>query len=117
MRVLLVVRRTLKEMKEALEPSLPAIQSTIAAEVFEDNNGALQLANNQQLSSRTRYYHTASHHFWQSVNGAPGLFDDEPCEEPIKVIRIDTADQEADFLTKPLSRDAFEKNRLKVLGW
>ena len=55
MRVLLPIRRLLLEVAAAV--ALPStLQATIHAEVFEDNNGALILATNQRITSRTKYF-------------------------------------------------------------
>ena len=35
----------------------------------------------------------------------------------IKILPIDTDDQPADMLSKPLSRDPFEKHRDFIMGW
>ena len=39
------------------------------------------------------------------------------CNLVVKVIHIDTKDQEADYLTKGLPLDAFLRLRKKVQGW
>ena len=83
----------------------------IACTVFEDNNGALILAKNQRVTNRTKYFHVKWHHFWSHVSNNDGK------DGGIVVRKIDTKDQLADFLTKPLSKDLFERNRKGVMGW
>jgi hypothetical protein len=88
-----------------LPPPSP-VQATIHAEVFEDNNAALLLATNQHLTSRTKYFLVKWHFFWSHVNSGD-----------IKISKIETKKQNADFATKALPREPFEANRLRVQGW
>ena len=62
LRVLLPIHRVLEELAENLEISTE-LRATISSTAFEDNSTALSLARNHRLTSRTRYYHTAAHHF------------------------------------------------------
>jgi hypothetical protein len=104
LKVLLPLKRMLQEITATLR--IPdAIRSAIRATVFEDNQSALYLATNQHITNRTRYFLVKWHWFWQFY---PQEFSAE---------KIGTHDQRADYLTKSLPRDAFEKNRLKVQGW
>ena len=83
-----------------------AIASSIRCSVFEDNNGALLLATNQRITSRTKYFQVKWHFFWfHVVNGE------------VSVHKIETSEQRADYLTKGLSRDVFEYLRRLVQGW
>ena len=74
--------------------------------VFEDNNGALVLATTQRTTSRTKYFNVKWHFFWQYVKN--GTVQIEP---------ISTTDQLADYLTKGLTREVFERIRKAVQGW
>ena len=74
--------------------------------VFEDNNGALVLATTQRTTARTKYFNVKWHFFWQHVR-----------DGTIAVERIATTDQLADYLTKGLTREIFERIRHKVQGW
>ena len=74
--------------------------------VFEDNNGALTLATNQRITSRTKYFNVKYHHFWQHVK-----------DGTIKIEKIPTTDQLADYLTKGLTREIFVRLRKIVQGW
>ena len=64
---------------------------SIVCNVFEDNNGAIEIANMHKMRARTKHIHLVYHHF---------------CEHVIQkktVIRpIDTLFQMADIFTKPL---------------
>jgi hypothetical protein len=46
------------------------------------------------------------HHFWSAVNSGE-----------ITIVKIDTTEQRADYLTKGLPRDTFEKIRKLAQGW
>ena len=105
LRTLIPIRRTLEELTRNLRVPAP-LQATITSTAFEDNSAALILANQQRLTSRTRYYHAYSHHFWQHVK-----------DGTVKVVAIETSLMDADYLTKSLGRVAFEANRLRVQGW
>ena len=74
--------------------------------IFEDNNGALVLAQSQRTTSRTKYFNIKYHFFWQYVKN--GTIIVEP---------ISTADQLADYLTKGLTREIFERIQKAVQGW
>lgn len=105
LRVLLPIRRTLEELMDCLKVPLD-LKATIASTAFDDNNAAIALAVNQKLSSRTRYYHTASHWMWQIIN-----------DGVVGIARCDTALMDADYLTKGMPRHGYEANRKRVQGW
>ena len=105
MRSLLPLNALLKEVAIAVRLPANAI-ATIKCTVFEDNNGALLLATNQKISNRTKHFLVEWHFFWEHVQ-----------EGVVQVVKIDTKDQQADFLTKGLSRELFETNRKSVQGW
>ena len=105
LRVLLPIRRVLEELTELLK--IPnELRATITTKSFEDNNATLGLARNHRLTSRTRYNHTAAHHFWQAVDD--GAVSPEAC---------DTDLMDADYLTKSMPREGFVGNRKRVQGW
>eukprot|EP00980_Cylindrotheca_fusiformis_P017882 scaffold5678_cov71-Cylindrotheca_fusiformis.AAC.1 len=91
---------------------LIASQPTIQCQVFEDNAGAIELAKLPKLRPRTKHLAIQYHHFrsWtvEGVNGEPPR---------IKIKYIATAEQEADIMTKPLPRVAFQYLRKKMCGW
>jgi hypothetical protein len=105
LRSVIHVRALVIEVTEAVGV-LSAVVATINATVFEDNNGALQLATSQRITSRTKYFHVKWHHFWSHVRAGT-----------IVILKIESAAQEADYLTKGLSREIFEKIRKLVQGW
>ena len=66
MRTLLPIRAVVIELTIAL--NLPHhLSATIRSRVFEDNNGALLLATNQRITSRTKHYLIQWHFFWAHV--------------------------------------------------
>jgi hypothetical protein len=82
------------------------IRATVHARVFEDNNGAFLLATQQRITNRTKYYNVKWHHFWAAVRLGW-----------IVVLKIGTLEQRADYLTKGLTREAFERIRKLNQGW
>jgi hypothetical protein len=105
MRTLLPLRAMLLELIDSLR--LPdALTSTVKCRVFEDNNGALLLATNQQITNRTKYFQVKWHFFWSHVR-----------DGTIAIIKVDTQEQWADMLTKGLDCESFERVRRLVQGW
>ena len=79
---------------------------TIRCTLFEDNNGALELATAPRYRPRTKHIGIKYHHFREHVK--KGLVSIEP---------IDTREQIADQFTKGLPTATFEYLRFKLLGW
>ncbi len=105
MRTLLPLRDLLGEIcKELTLP--PDFKSTIRCRVFEDNNGALMLATKQRITNRTKYFLVKWHFFWHHVRNGD-----------VEVLKIATTDQLADYLTKGLNREVFERIRKLAQGW
>jgi hypothetical protein len=80
------------------------LHSSIRAQVFEDNQGAFLLATNHRITNRTRYFLNKFHWFWDHA-------------KDFEIFKIDSKNQRADYLTKPLPRESFENNRRMVQGW
>lgn len=76
--------------------------------VHEDNNSALMLATDQRITARTKHYPIKRHWFWSIVK--------DP-ESGIKVVKVETTKQQADFCTKGLPTPAFLNNRKSTQGW
>ena len=105
MRTLLPLRSLLIEVTNGLK--LPTnFTSTISCSVFEDNNGALLLATKQRITNRTKYFLVKWHFFWSYVRNGT-----------VEIHKIDTQSQRADYLTKGLNRESFERVRKLVQGW
>lgn len=90
------------------QASNPVLRCT----VFEDNQGAFLLANNQRITARTKYFCVKWHFFWSYV-----YHPDRNPDGWLIVEKCPTEEQNADYLTKGLSREVFEKNRQRVQGW
>jgi hypothetical protein len=76
--------------------------------VWEDNNGALTLANMEQGRMTPRSKHYAIKYHWFRSHLKP---------EKVEVKKIDTKEQKADILTKGLKTDTFREIRKLLCGW
>jgi hypothetical protein len=94
-----------EETKQKLDANLVA-KSTVCCTVFEDNSGMLELAMVPKMQPQTKHINNKYHHFCKHV-----------CTKKISVLAVDSADQVADYLTKPLSRDMFQKHCMAQQGW
>ena len=76
--------------------------------VWEDNSGALTLANLEpgRMTPRSKHYGVKYHWFRSHLK-----------PNNIQVVKVDTKDQQADILTKGLRTQRFEENRKQLLGW
>jgi hypothetical protein len=77
----------------------------VYCKVFEDNSGALEMARLPKLCPRTKHINVCYHHFCKHVR--KGL---------IKIFPVDTKDQIADALTKPLAQNDFQCHRHFMRG-
>ena len=82
--------------------------TTFRTTVWEDNMGALTLANLDpgQNTSRSKFYDSKVHWFRSHLK-----------PNSIEVKKVDTKEQRADLFTKPLLRDAFVNLRKLLIGW
>ena len=78
----------------------------VHCKVFEDNNGCISLATQQKFSPRTKHIAVKYHHFREKVN-----------DGSVSIHPIDTREQLADILTKPLDEALFKHMRKGLLGW
>ncbi|CAJ1958091.1 unnamed protein product [Cylindrotheca closterium] len=95
----------LKEMKRHGIPVLDQ-RPKVHCRVFEDNSGALEMAKIHKWRPRTKHLCTKLHHFRSYVT-----------RKEITIHPIDTEDQPADILTKPLAVELFIKHRKWLIGW
>jgi hypothetical protein len=79
---------------------------TIKCRVFEDNEGALEMARSPKFRPRTKHINIKYHHFHDSIESGK-----------IIMSAIDTKEQQADIFTKPLDESSFLYLRKKILGW
>ena len=86
-------------------------KATFHTTVWEDNVGALTLANMEpgRITPRSKHYALKYHWFRQfTQKGSP---------ERVEVKKIDTNEQRADILTKIQTKVKFEMNRKQLCGW
>ena len=81
-------------------------ECTLHATVFEDNQSAYFLATNQRITNRTKYLLSKWHWFWDLYN-----------QKQFNIVKCPTDQMSADYLTKPLSKVLFQRNRERVQGW
>ena len=105
LRSVLHIRSLLLDVSSTIGLS-ETIRATIHARVFEDNAGALLLATNHRITSRTKYFLCKWHHFWSHVNSGA-----------IEILKVDTTKNRSDWMTKGLVREVFERIRKLNLGW
>ncbi len=98
------VMNLLQEMREQ-EFQVICNEPYVYCKVFEDNSGTLELARLPKLPPRTKHINVCYHHFCEHV-----------CKGLIKIFPIDTKDQIADVLTKPLAQNDFQRHRHSMCG-
>jgi hypothetical protein len=106
MRDLLPLRGLMDVLATGL--NIERTQLTKVSTVWEDNNGALALANKEAPMMTPRSKHIAIKYHWFRDKIKPG---------EIEVKRIATDEQAADVFTKGLTRLDFEAKRKLVTGW
>ena len=110
MRSLLPVITLFKELQEygfPVEFSTPNVRCTVC----EDNAGCIELARAPKLRPRTKHI-PIKYHFFRSQ-----IRSDSNKGGPITIQYINTKDQLADALTKPLPQSTFERLRFSIMGW
>ena len=75
--------------------------------VYEDNNGALSLAQSPRMTPRTKYIAVEYHWFRDHVGEDKGIV----------LKKVDSEFQKSDIFTKGLVQDIFERIRKLLLGW
>jgi hypothetical protein len=97
----------IKLMEEARQQGIPVLNATlkICCKVFEDNAGAIKIANVPKMRPRTKHLNIKYHHFREEVR-----------KGTISIYHTRTQDQIADIFTKPLPETPFVKFREKM-GW
>ena len=101
-------------MEEAVEHGITFGDTTpkIHCKAFEDYAGAIEIAKLPKMRPCTRHLNQALHFFRQHVkcyaNGDQGK---------VEIIHVNTKEQIADLLTKPLVEEPFQYLRNKLMGW
>jgi len=106
MKELIPLRRLIEELTKALGVERSAEERLSC--VFEDNRGALTLANTEMPMTTPRTKHYAIELHWFREHCVPGA---------IEVKAIDTKVQLADIFTKGLDPQDFETKRRLIVGW
>ena len=96
---------TFKEMKERKFP-IGETYGKVFCKVFEDNSGALEMATVHKYRPRTKHLNVKLHHFRDYV-----------VRKEIIIYPINTKDQPADLLTKPLNKEMTNRHRKSIMGW
>ena len=107
MRDLLPLKSLLKEIASSIGLNHDDA-SLIQTKVWEDNNGALTLANLEPGRQTSRSKHFAIKYHWFREQLKPNQID---------IIKVETKEQIADILTKGVTKDLFQYLRKKLLGW
>lgn len=105
LRTVLVLMRLFKELAKKIKGfkyTKPNFQCT----AYEDNKGAIELANAPKERPRTKHINIKYHHFRNALE--QGL---------INIEYVDTHEQLADIGTKPLQPKLFEYLRKLLIGW
>jgi Reverse transcriptase (RNA-dependent DNA polymerase) len=106
LRDVIPMRRLLKEASEGLSLTVKPTAKMYST-VFEDNNGALSIAQSPRMSPRTKHIAIKYHHFRNSIGEDKGIV----------LEKIDTTKQKADILTKGLPSDTHVSIRKLMMGW
>jgi hypothetical protein len=78
----------------------------IHCEVFEDNDGAIEIAKVPKMRPRTKHLNIKYYHFREEVK-----------KGTISIYHVGTKEQIADIFTKPLEEGLFRSLREKLMGW
>ena len=81
-------------------------QPVVKCKAFEDNSGALALANAPAMRPRTKHIGNKYHHFRQHVH-----------DGTVGIEKVESDQQQADMLTKQSTTDLFCKHRKSMMGW
>jgi hypothetical protein len=84
------------------------VETTFKTTVWEDNSGALTLANLEPGRMTPRSKHYAVKYHWFRSHLKPNS---------VEVLKIDTSLQKADIFTKGLRTEKFESIRKLLCGW
>lgn len=105
LREVIPMMRLINEMKDN-GFDLPINTPEVHCKVFEDNNGALEMAQTPKMRPRTKHLNIKYHHFRSAV-----------ADKLVTIHRVSTEEQMADIFTKPLGLMLFEKFRMMIMGW
>ena len=99
------IMELLKEMKKHGIP-VTEHNANVHCRVFEDNSSALEMAKVYKFRPRTKHLNVKLHHFQTYVESGE-----------ISIHKLDTKEQLADYLMKPLNFEMLQHLQKLVLGW
>jgi hypothetical protein len=105
LREVIPLMRLVTELSEA-NFHMTTVTPVVNCKAFEDNVGALTMAQTPRLRPRTKHLNIKYHHFRSAVE-----------DGSITIHGISTTKQQADIFTKPLSKELFGKFRHLIMGW
>jgi hypothetical protein len=105
LRDVIPLMRIVDEIRQRFDAGIAA-KPMVRCTVFEDNSGAMEMANVPKMRPRTKHINNKYHHFREHVRN-----------KTISILAVDTKDQVADYLTKPLPKEIFQKHRLALQNW
>jgi hypothetical protein len=82
------------------------IKPKLHCKVFEDNAGAIKIADVLKMRPRAKYFNIKYHHFREEVR-----------KGTVSIYHTRTEDQVADIFTKPLPEATFTKFKEWMMGW
>jgi hypothetical protein len=105
LREVIPIIELMKELKKR-KYNVATVIPKVHCKVFEDNSGALEMAKVHKYRPRTKHLNVKFHHFRDYVSRGE-----------ISIHKIDTSDQLADYLTKPVTQEILDHLRSQVMGW
>ena len=94
-------------MKEiSVNFGLPNKKPVFSCKVWEDNESCIKVAKSPKFTPRTKHIAIKYHHFRCFVD-----------DNTIDIHSVDTSEQLAGILTKPLAERSFYYLRSKLMGW
>lgn len=80
--------------------------ANVRCRVFEDNSGALEMLKIDKYHPRTKHLSCRLHHFRSYVD-----------DRQITIQKVNTSEQDADMLSKPVNIEVLRRCRKKMMGW
>jgi hypothetical protein len=105
LRDLIPIMELVKELRENGFDMI-SVTPKVHCKVFEDNSGAIEIASVPKMRPRTKHINIKYHHFRGHVDRGE-----------ITIHRINTEDQPADILTKPVNPTTLNKHVKFIMGW
>ena len=103
MRDVISLLQLMKEIDKIFPLHMP--KPIVHCDVYEDNESCIAMAKRRKFSPRTKHIAVKYHHFRQYV------------DKSIVIHSINTKEQTADIMTKPLDVGLFQHLRKKLCGW